>query len=158
MAIDKTLYRHAQEWYRQSNLAEQEARWDTAGKLSSQEVWRQVHDPLMVAVNIKGVIIDLLLALPGYEEQIIERAITRELGGWSIQVCSAEDLIIQKIIAGRARDWLDVEELLIAQYDRLDQVYIEGWLSQFTEALEQPAMLSNYRKLRERGSTFANSQ
>lgn len=106
------------------------------------------QNPLIVAVTIQGVIVDFLLALPGYEEQIIERAISRDLGGWSIQVCSAEDLIIQKVVAGRDRDWLDVEELLIAQHDRLDQAYIEEWLSQFAEALEKPEMLSSYQALR----------
>ncbi len=110
------------------------------------------QNPLIVAVTIQGVIVDFLLALPGYEEQIIERAVTRDLGGWSIQVCSAEDLIIQKVVAGLDRDWLDVEELLITQHDRLDQAYIEEWLSQFAEALEKPEMLAGYQVLREKVS------
>jgi hypothetical protein len=67
-------------------------------------------------------------------------------------VCSAEDLIIQKIVAGRGRDWLDVEELLLVQHDRLDQVYIEVWLSQFAEALEQPELLTVYQELRDKVS------
>jgi hypothetical protein len=110
------------------------------------------QNPLIVSVSIQGVIVDFLLALPGYEEQIIERAVTRDLDGWSIQVCSAEDLIIQKIVAGRGRDWLDVEELLLVQHDRLDQVYIEVWLSQFAEALEQPELLTGYQELRDKVS------
>ena len=108
------------------------------------------QNPLIVSVTIRGVIVDFLLTLPGYEEQIIERAVTRDLGGWSIQVCSAEDLIIQKAVAGRARDWLDVEELLIAQHGRLDEAYIEGWLSQFAEALEQPEIPSTYHAICEK--------
>jgi predicted nucleotidyltransferase len=108
------------------------------------------QNPLIVSVSIQGVIVDFLLALPGYEEQIIERAVQRDLGGWFIQVCSAEDLIIQKVVAGRGRDWLDVEELLIAQHGRLEQAYIEDWLSQFAEALEQPEMLSAYQALRDK--------
>jgi predicted nucleotidyltransferase len=110
------------------------------------------QNPLIVSVSIQGVIVDFLLALPGYEEQIIERAVRRDLGGWSIQVCSAEDLIIQKVVAGRSRDWLDVEELLIAQHDRLDEAYIEEWLTQFAEALEQPEMLEGYRAMSEKVS------
>ena len=43
-AIDKALYRQAQEWYRQWNEAERKARWDEAGKLSSQEAWKQYVD------------------------------------------------------------------------------------------------------------------
>lgn len=108
------------------------------------------QNPLIVSVLIQGVIVDFLLTLPGYEELIIERAVQRDLGGQSIQVCSAEDLIIQKVVAGRGRDWLDVEELFIAQHDRLDEAYIQDWLSQFAEALEQPEMLSAYHALREK--------
>jgi hypothetical protein len=44
MPIDKALYRQAQEWYRQWNAAEQKARWDEAGNLSSQEAWKQYVD------------------------------------------------------------------------------------------------------------------
>ncbi len=108
------------------------------------------QNPLIVSVSIQGVIVDFLLTLPGYEEQIIERAVQRDLGGWSIQVCSAEDMIIQKVVAGRDRDWLDVEELLVAQHDRLDQSYIEGWLAQFTEALERSEMLTRYQELHDK--------
>jgi hypothetical protein len=54
------------------------------------------------------------------------------------------------VVAGRGRDWLDVEELLIAQHGRLDQPYIEDWLSQLAEALEQPEMRTAYQALCEK--------
>jgi hypothetical protein len=85
--------------------------------------------------------------LPGYEELIIEQAIRRDLGGWSVWICSAEDLIIQKIIAGRGKDWLDVEALLIEQGDKLDQAYIEDWLAQFADVLEKPEIMTEYQIL-----------
>jgi hypothetical protein len=105
------------------------------------------ENPFIVAVDIDGVIIDFLLALPGYEELIIERAVQRDLGGWSAWICSAEDLIIQKVVAGRARDWPDVEALLIEQRGKLDEAYIADWLGQFAEALEQPELLAEYQRL-----------
>ena len=52
------------------------------------------ENPFIVAVTIDDVTVDFLLTLPGYEEQIIERAVRRDLGGWSAWICSAEDLII----------------------------------------------------------------
>ncbi len=107
-------------------------------------------NPLIVAVYVNEVIVDFLLALPGYEELIIERAVQRDLGGWSAWICLAEDLIIQKVVAGRGKDWLDVEALLIEQHGRLDEAYIEGWLSQFVEALEEPEMLKEYERLVEK--------
>lgn len=112
-------------------------------------------NPLIVAVNVDEVIVDFLLAVPGYEEQIIERAVRRDLNGFLALICSAEDLIIQKIYAGRDKDWPDVESLLIAQDGKLDEGYIESWLTQFAEALEKPEILTKYRKLVERIKTLA---
>ena len=111
-------------------------------------------NPLIVAVNVDEVIVDFLLAVPGYEEQIIEHAVRRDLNGFSAWICSAEDLIIQKIYSGRDKDWPDVEALLIAQDGKLDETYIEDWLEQFAEALEKPEILTKYRTLVEKIKTL----
>jgi len=112
------------------------------------------RNPLIVAISVEGVIVDLLLALPGYEELIIERAVPRDLGGWQAWICTAEDLIVQKAVAGRDKDWLDVEALLVEQGDRLDEAYIAGWLSQLAEVLENPALLPRYRRLLARATAL----
>lgn len=104
-------------------------------------------NPFITAVNIDGVIVDFLLSLPGYEENIISRAVQRDMGGWVAWICSLEDLIIQKAIAGRAKDWEDIEGLLIEQKGKLDEGYISEWLIQFSEALDRPELLSRYKKL-----------
>ncbi len=105
------------------------------------------RNPLIVAVNVNGVIIDFLLAIPGYEELIITRAIQRDLEGWTTWICTAEDLIIQKVVAGRSKDWGDVGELLIEQHGKLDYSYIKHWLIQFGEALENPELLNRYHEI-----------
>ncbi|MBI3242245.1 MAG: nucleotidyltransferase [Chloroflexi bacterium] len=105
------------------------------------------ENTFIVDVVIEGVIVDFLLALPGYEELIIERASQRDLGGWKAWVCSIEDLIIQKSYAGRGKDLIDLEELLIAHRGKLDEDYIENWVSQFAEALEKPEILTGYHRL-----------
>ncbi len=108
------------------------------------------RNPFIVSVTIHGVTVDFLLALPGYEELIIEHAEVGSLGGLSARICSAEDLIIQKVVAGRGKDWLDVESLLIVRRDLLDLTYIQHWLGQFVEALERPDLLSEYRRIEEK--------
>ena len=104
-------------------------------------------NPLIVSVNIAGIVVAFLLALPGYEEQIITRAVRCDLGGLQAWVCAPEDLIIQKAVASRAKDWQDIEGVLIEQYDHLDLDYLEDWLSQFAELLEQPEILTRYRDI-----------
>jgi predicted nucleotidyltransferase len=108
------------------------------------------ENPFIVAVTIDKVIVDFLLTLPGYEEQIIERAVRRDFGGISAWVCSVEDLIIQKVVADREKDWLDLEALLREQFGKLDEAFIENWLEQFAEALEKPEIITKYRKLVEK--------
>ncbi|HSN78535.1 MAG TPA: nucleotidyl transferase AbiEii/AbiGii toxin family protein [Anaerolineae bacterium] len=103
------------------------------------------ENALIVAVSVDDIVIDFLLALPGYEEMIITRSVQQDLGEFSIRVCTAEDLVIQKVVAGREKDWPDVEALLIEQWVALDHNYIEGWLSQFAEALESPELLARYQ-------------
>lgn len=106
------------------------------------------ENPLIVAVKIQDIIVDFLFAVPGYEENIIERAVLRDLGGWSAWICSPEDLIIQKMIAGRSKDLPDVENILAVQRSKLDDAYIRDWLAQFADALEKPEILTEYERLR----------
>jgi hypothetical protein len=63
-------------------------------------------------------------------------------------VCTAEDLIIQKAVSERDKDWSDIEGVLIRQGMRLDQHYIDNWLEQFAEALDRPEILERYGNLR----------
>jgi len=65
----------------------------------------------------------------------------------SAWICSAEDLIIQKVVAGRAKDWPDVESLLATRGGFLDTSHIEDWLGQFAEALQKPELLFEYHRI-----------
>ena len=105
------------------------------------------ENPLIVSVVIEGIVVDFLLALPGYEEQIIARAVRRKIDRWEAWFCSAEDLIIQKIVAGRGKDISDVELLLAEHRGQLDEGYIQDWLSQFAEALERPELAEVYSEI-----------
>src|SRR4030067_16132 len=110
------------------------------------------ENPFIVATTIHDVIVDFLLALPGYEELIIERAIQREMGGWKMWICSAEDLIIQKVVAGREKDMHDVHSILVVQHGKLDYEYIEEGLMKFVEALDNEELLKNYRLILEKAN------
>jgi len=106
-------------------------------------------DPLVVDTKIGNVNVDFLLALPGYEGNIIARAVRRKFGDLTVWLCTAEDLIIQKTIAGRGKDWQDIEGILGRQMKRLDFDYIETWVKQFAELLEEPEILEKYVETRD---------
>lgn len=114
-------------------------------------------NPLIVDTKVGEVVVDFLLAIPGYEELIVTRAVQRDLAQVPVWICSAEDLVIQKAVAGRGKDWQDIEGILIEQQGRLDLDYVEGWLAQFADALEQPDIVTQYQAIQAHIATVAES-
>ena len=86
-----------------------------------------------------GVPLDISLGLPGYEEEVMARAVNWELEpGKVVRLCSAEDLIIHKAVAGRPQDLRDIEGVVYRQGPALDAGYVRRWLRAFAEVIEQP--------------------
>jgi hypothetical protein len=75
--------------------------------------------------------VDCLLATTDFERAAIDRAVTAEIGRRRIRVLTPEDLIVYKLVAGRARDYEAVAAIINARGARLDADYITGWLDQF---------------------------
>lgn len=84
-----------------------------------------------------------------YDELVIQRAVRTEIAsGVSLIVCTAEDLIIYKMISARLQDNADVEGIIKTRADQLDDAYILNWLRQFEQALDDSTLISTYRRLR----------
>jgi len=95
--------------------------------------------------------LDLLLAETAFDETAIHRArIVGVSGGLSVRVCSAEDLLIYKLIATRPRDHEDARGIVRRQGDKLDDDYIIDWLRQFEQALDDSTLVTTYQRLRKR--------
>lgn len=63
-----------------------------------------------------GIPLDISLGGLPYEAVIIDRSTPFEIErGITMSTCSAEDLVILKVFAGRAQDWLDVEGIIVRQ-------------------------------------------
>ncbi len=104
-------------------------------------------EPLIFSITIEGVIVDFLFTIPGYDELIIDRASEHEIDGIKFWICSAEDLAIQKMVAGRPKDLLDVQTVLDVQWGKLDTNYINDWLIQFADLLGRPELLVDYHRM-----------
>lgn len=66
--------------------------------------------------------IDVALAAMPFEERAESRASDYSIGeGVTLRTCSAEDLVVFKVFAGRPQDWLDVEGIVLRQADSLDR-------------------------------------
>lgn len=59
----------------------------------------------------------------------------------SIKTCSAEHLIVYKLVAARSQDLIDVEGVVRHQRERLDVDRIRFWSRQFAGLKEDPDLL-----------------
>ncbi len=97
----------------------------------------------------EGIPIDVALAGFPFEESLCRRAVLREfLPGISLQVCQADDLVVLKAFAGRSKDWMDIENVLVRQGARLDWDYILKELKPLVELKEAPEALVHLERLR----------
>lgn len=104
------------------------------------------HRVLLVrAAN--GCPVDISLGLPGYEDEMMHRAVDFPLArGKSVRICSAEDLIIHKAVAGRPQDVRDIEGIVYRQREALDVRYIRRWLREFAEILGNPQIEERFER------------
>jgi len=81
-----------------------------------------------------GIRVDFIFSFSPYERQAIGRARDIKLGNSIVRFASLEDVVIHKVIAGRARDFDDVKSILLRN-PKYDLVYIKKWLKQFDKSL-----------------------
>ncbi len=100
---------------------------------------------LITASN--GCPVDISMGLPGYEEEVMQRAVEFELEpGKPVRICSAEDLIIHKAIAGRPQDVRDIEGVVYRQRDGLDVTIIRHWLQAFAGLLDDSEIVKRFER------------
>lgn len=81
-----------------------------------------------------GIRVDFIFSFSPYERQAIERAQDVKMGRSLVRFASLEDVVVHKIIAGRARDIEDVKSILLKN-PKYDSVYIRKWLRAFDKSL-----------------------
>ncbi|TAN48170.1 MAG: hypothetical protein EPN19_16455 [Betaproteobacteria bacterium] len=89
-------------------------------------------------------------ALP-FEERCVERASDWELApGIVLHTCSAEDLVVLKVFASRAQDWVDVNGILARQRRALDWALIVDELKPLLALRESPENLDRLMQLKQK--------
>ncbi len=91
---------------------------------------------------------DVSLGTLSFEEEMIEQSRVVEITqGISLRLCSPESLVVMKSFAGRTKDWMDVEGVLIRHKETLDFDNILTWLKELCEARETPENLEYLERL-----------
>jgi predicted nucleotidyltransferase len=75
--------------------------------------------------------VDLLIASTDFERRAVERAVPYSIGGDEIRVLLPEDLIVFKLVAGRARDYEAVAAIVNVSLADLDTSFIQRSLDEF---------------------------
>lgn len=85
--------------------------------------------------------VNIVFSFSYYEKQAIEKSKKVKIEKTEVNFISLEDLIIHKIISGRAKDMEDVKNILLKNSD-YDHEYILKWLKEFDKSLD-----GNYSEL-----------
>lgn len=89
-----------------------------------------------------GIKADVSLAAFPFEREVLERSTEWQMAeDLSIRTCSAEDLVIYKLVAGRPGDIQDVIGIVGRQGRKLDAARIRHWGAQFADLKEDPGLL-----------------
>lgn len=90
------------------------------GRIENAREFALAHRVLLL-YNFAKVPLDIALGAMPFEERCIERASSFDIGKeQKLLTCGAEDLIVFKAFAGRDRDWLDIETIILRQRNALD--------------------------------------
>ncbi len=104
---------------------------------------------LLRAAN--GVPLDVSLGAMPFEERAVERSSPFHVGeDRSLQICSAEDLIVFKAFAARDKDWLDVEGVALRQAGKLDEPLVWRELTPLLELKDSPETTTRLRAVLDR--------
>jgi hypothetical protein len=105
--------------------------------LVDPEVFTRETMVLPCADPQSGMRVDFILSSSPFEQLAISRARTARVGNVELRYASLEDLIIHKLIAGRARDLEDVKNVPLKN-PAADLSCIRHWLTEFAAATNEP--------------------
>ena len=102
----------------------------------------------VIPVDIDNVRVDLVRCLLPFEKEAIRRSKREEIFGLNASVCTAEDLIIQKAVSVRDKDWMDISAIIHLQYRQLDWDYLMQHIKDLSVFLDDPQIENRIEKIK----------
>lgn len=103
-----------------------------------------------------GTHVDFIFAGTGFERAAVDRATVESIGTLRVRVCTSEDLILLKLLAGRPQDTEDVKAIVKAAGSGLDRRGLGRTIAALAESLDRPEIETFWRSVirrkRRRGS------
>jgi predicted nucleotidyltransferase len=91
--------------------------------------------------------IDFIFSFTPYEAQAIKNARQVLIDDYPVKFASCEDIIIHKMVAGRAIDEEDVKSILAKNKNAIDFEYVNKWLSEFGKIAEHEDILARFNSM-----------
>jgi len=94
--------------------------------------------------------VDFIFSFTPYEAQAIKNAKQVLINDYPVKFASCEDVIIHKMVAGRAIDEEDIKSILAKNRDAINFGYIEQWFPEFSKLPEHKEILEKFDGLLKR--------
>ena len=95
-----------------------------------------------------GINADVVLGGPGLEELFHSRVESADLGGTTVPVAAAEDVVAMKILSGRPKDRDDVIAIIAAQGPALNHLRVRETLDLLEKALDRSDLVAELERAR----------
>lgn len=92
-----------------------------------------------------GVRIDVIFGMLPFEHEAVQRAVTFAIAGVAVSFCTAEDLVLMKVISERDRDLADARAVVARRLPELDLAYLGPRVAELSAILERPEILARWR-------------
>lgn len=113
-------------------------------RITDYETFAEDGHILLLADKVTSIRVDVALSGSSLEDAALARVVHHIIGSTRVAFASFEDLLVQKIFAGRERDHDDVKRLLRKQ-KTFDRAYVERWLRELGPAFDRD-LLSEYKR------------
>jgi predicted nucleotidyltransferase len=93
-----------------------------------------------------GVRMDVIFGVLPFEKAAIERAVAIAVEGRSVRVCTAEDLLLMKIVSNRERDQADAKAVILRRGAELDLGYLEPRIRELAALLARDDVVQHWEE------------
>jgi len=127
--VDIVIFVDYYEMKRAVNAFEKDFKWRIKDPLQFVEknfVLPLTHQPTEIEVDVS-------LGFSGFEKRALSRSKKMKFKNVELNVCTAEDLILFKLVAARPRDLLDIQEVMQRFRGKLDVSYLLSIAEDFRE-------------------------
>lgn len=115
--------------------------------LSARKLRKHAYSDAFFRLMIAGTQVDFIIGASGFEFDVLTRSKVERLFGLNVPVASPEDLILMKLVSGRALDWNDAKAIQFRCGARIDREYIESWAKRLKVQRGRGRVIDRWKKL-----------